>query len=132
MIHTVRTDKDGRFEFTRLPPGSGSIRSYLGLWRESPLTSSESVVLNLQPGEHRELVLGGNGIIVTGQVNATGRGDVELNKNWSLNYLVRRDALEPAGRFPQAQFRSVRPGRVGLVPRSALLRLVGNALRTTS
>jgi thiol-disulfide isomerase/thioredoxin len=64
----------------------------LGPWEDSPLTSSESFPLDLEPGEHQELHLGGAGITVTGTVNATGRGDVALNKNWSLNYLVRRDA----------------------------------------
>jgi hypothetical protein len=90
--YSAQTDADGRFTFARLPPGLGSVRTQLGPWRDSPLTSSESVPLVLAPGEHRELVLGGRGITITGRINATGRGDTELNKNWSLNYLIRRDA----------------------------------------
>lgn len=90
--YQTRTDRDGRFEFSRVPPGLGSVRAYLGPWQDSPLTSSESVPVNLKPGEDKELILGGSGVTVTGTVNATGRGDVELNKNWSLNYLIRRDA----------------------------------------
>ncbi|MEX0585570.1 MAG: TlpA disulfide reductase family protein, partial [Pirellulales bacterium] len=90
--YQTQTDKDGRFAFNHVPPGLGSVRAYLGPWQDSPLTSSESVSLNLEPGEQKEIALGGSGITVTGTVNATGRGDVELNKNWSLNYLIRRDA----------------------------------------
>jgi uncharacterized GH25 family protein/thiol-disulfide isomerase/thioredoxin len=101
----IRTDPEGRFEFKRMPPMVGSVGAYLGPWQESPLTSSQSVPLDLKPGEHRQIELGGEGIAVTGKVVATGRGDVPLDKNWSLNYLVSRDrkARLPA-RFPQLSF----------------------------
>jgi thiol-disulfide isomerase/thioredoxin len=47
--------------------------------------------LNLKPGEHREIVLGGQGATLSGHVVATGRNNDELSKQWSLNYLVSRD-----------------------------------------
>ena len=87
----ARTDADGRFELKRLPPWAGSLKASLGPWRDSPLTSAESLAIQLEPGEHREVVLGGDGAIITGQVIATGRGDVPLDRNWSLNYLISRD-----------------------------------------
>ncbi len=90
-LYNTKTDADGHFEFERLPPIAGSIRALLGPWRDSPLTSSLSVPLDLNPGEHRNLKLGGEGIAVTGQVVATGRGDAKLSKQWSLNYLISRD-----------------------------------------
>lgn len=90
--YQMRTDPDGRFDFERVPPIPGNLRASLGPWRESPLTSSESAPVNLQPGEHREVTLGGRrGVTVTGRVAAIGRGDVPLDRNWSLNYLVSRD-----------------------------------------
>ncbi len=101
----VKTDVDGRFEFERLPPIAGSLKARLGPWQESPLTSSHTLALDLKPGEHQKVSLGGEGIAVTGKVVATGRGDAELNKQWSLNYLISRDrgiAL-PAG-FPKLGF----------------------------
>ena len=85
------TAADGTFSFQRLPPGAGSLRVSLGPWRDSPLTSGESLPLELQPGENREIVLGGEGVALTGQVVATGRDEVPLDQNWSLNYLISRD-----------------------------------------
>lgn len=89
--YPTQTDSQGRYAFDRLPPGAGMVRAYLGPWQESPLTSSESAAIDLKPGEQRNEVLGGDGTTVTGKVVATGRGDVPLDRNWSLNYLVSRD-----------------------------------------
>ena len=87
----AQTDVDGRFHFRRLPPIGGSIRASLGPWQDSPLASSEALPLVLEPGEHREIILGGEGATVNGRVVATGRSNDELSKQWSLNYLVSRD-----------------------------------------
>lgn len=88
--YTSQTDEEGRFEFVRLPPISGNLRAYLGPWKDSPLTSSQSIPLALRPGDQHTVTLGGQGVTLTGRIVATGRGDTPLNKNWSLNYLVRR------------------------------------------
>jgi thiol-disulfide isomerase/thioredoxin len=55
------------------------------------LTSSESIPLELNSGEHRELTLGGDGATINGRVVATGRNNEDLSKQWSLNYLVSRN-----------------------------------------
>lgn len=86
-----KTDANGDFKFDRLPPTKGSIRAYLGPWQESPLTSSESIPVELSPGEHREVKLGGDGAVIKGRVVATGRNNDDLSKQWSLNYLVSRN-----------------------------------------
>jgi thiol-disulfide isomerase/thioredoxin/protocatechuate 3,4-dioxygenase beta subunit len=91
----VKTDVDGYFRFDKLPPENGSVNAYLGPWRESKLTSSESIPLQIESGKTKEIVLGGGGATVHGRVVATGRRNDELNKNWSLNYLVRRNAGIP-------------------------------------
>ena len=111
------TDTDGAFQLNRLPPIAGTVRAHLGPWRDSPLTSSEAVPLQLSPGEHREIVLGGDGATVTGRVAATGRNNDDLSKKWSLNYLVSRDrgvdypveasplSIDPSGRLQLASLR---------------------------
>ncbi|MEQ1827235.1 MAG: M56 family metallopeptidase [Pirellula sp.] len=91
----VKTDVDGYFRFDKLPPESGSVNAYLGPWQKSKLTSSESKPLQMEPGKTSEIVLGGSGATVHGRVIATGRKNDELNKNWSLNYLVRRNSGIP-------------------------------------
>lgn len=87
---TAKSDVNGHFHFERLPPMSGTVRAHLGPWRDSVLTSSKSVPLDLKPGDRKEISLGGEGASITGRVVATGRNNNALNKNWSLNYLVSR------------------------------------------
>ncbi len=107
--YTATTNAEGRFDFARLPPISGNVRAYLGPWQDSPLTSSRSLPLSLRPGEHRELVLGGEGVSITGQVVATGR-EAHLNRNWSLNYLISRDREIPAPKgMPRTSFDPSQP-----------------------
>ena len=87
----AQTSADGRFSFERLPPVAGRLRTNLGPWDDSPLTSSESLTLEPEPGEKHEVELGGDGAVVTGRVVATGRQDAPLNRKWSINYLVSRE-----------------------------------------
>jgi beta-lactamase regulating signal transducer with metallopeptidase domain/uncharacterized GH25 family protein/thiol-disulfide isomerase/thioredoxin len=87
----TQTDAEGRFTFDRLPPMSGTVRAYLGPWQDSPMTSSQSLPIELKPGEHREIVLGGSGATLSGRVVATGRNNDDMSKQWSLNYLISRD-----------------------------------------
>jgi len=94
----ARTDTEGRFTFKRLPAIAGELKAYLGPWEDSPLTSSEAIPLQLTPGEHREVTLGNEGKTIRGRVVATGRSNDKLSKQWSLNYLVSRDAGLP---YPQ-------------------------------
>jgi thiol-disulfide isomerase/thioredoxin len=108
--YSVPTDFDGRFEFDHLPPIAGAVRAHLGPWQDSPLTSSQSVPLDLKPGEHKRVTLGGESSTVTGQVVATGRDDATLNKNWSLNYLISRDrGIELPSEFSNLSFDPRRP-----------------------
>ena len=106
--YRATTSSDGRFSFKRLPLGvAGSLRARLGPWKDSPLTSSVSLPLELKPGENREVVLGGEGAVLTGQVVATGRDKAPLDRNWSLNYLISRDrGVKPpfSAGFPKLGF----------------------------
>jgi|GEM_PF-1002826 len=103
--YTAKTDASGGFRFDRLPPGSYSVRPALGPWEDSVMTSGESVPVDLQPGDKKEITLGGGKVKVLGQVIAwadnadkpskgvvaTGNNADKLSKRWSLNYLISRD-----------------------------------------
>jgi beta-lactamase regulating signal transducer with metallopeptidase domain/uncharacterized GH25 family protein/thiol-disulfide isomerase/thioredoxin len=89
--YNAKTDADGYFQFDRIPPIIGTLQASLGPWRDSPLTSSEAIPLEIRPGEHRKVTLGGERAAITGRVVATGRSNDEPSKQWSLNYLIRRD-----------------------------------------
>ena len=103
--YSAVTDAKGHFELAQLPPIPGNLRAYLGPWRDSALTSSQSIPLDLRPGEQRTVTLGGEGVTLTGQIVATGRGDTKLNKNWSLNNLIKRDGgIELPQEFPSISF----------------------------
>jgi beta-lactamase regulating signal transducer with metallopeptidase domain/thiol-disulfide isomerase/thioredoxin len=88
----TRTNPEGYFDFGRLPPVAGVVRAHLGPWRDSSLTSSQSIPLELQPGEHKQIVLSGKGISISGRVVAKGRSNDQFSKQWSLNWLVSRKA----------------------------------------
>jgi beta-lactamase regulating signal transducer with metallopeptidase domain/thiol-disulfide isomerase/thioredoxin len=87
---SVQTDRDGRFAFPRVPPVKGSVRAQLSVFQESPLTSSQSVPLDLQPGQTAELELGGQGATVRGRVVLSGDAASRIDLSKSLNWLVRR------------------------------------------
>ena len=103
---TAKTDSNGNFRFDRLPPFSGHVKAFLGPWRDSPLTSSQSVPLELKPGEHTKVSLGGQGAVIVGRVVATGRSNSKLSKSWSLNFLVNRNQSVP---FPKPKSLSFSP-----------------------
>jgi thiol-disulfide isomerase/thioredoxin/protocatechuate 3,4-dioxygenase beta subunit len=92
----VRTDTNGRFVFSMIPPSRVVIRPYLSVWLESPLTSSHHLAMDLKPGEKVDLNLGGNGAQVIGSVVLKGDVPEKFDLNYSLNYLIRRhSALSP-------------------------------------
>jgi uncharacterized GH25 family protein/thiol-disulfide isomerase/thioredoxin len=84
------TGPDGRVEFPRVPPGPVRARVALGPWKDEGFRSGPSVPLDLKPGQHAELDLGGAGATMTGKVTLTGKVPADLDCTYSLNYLVRR------------------------------------------
>jgi peroxiredoxin len=90
MMHAV-TDASGRFEFPRVLPGPVSVRVDLGPWEDASYRSGPSVPLDLRPGQQAELDLGGAGATVKGKVTLAGRVPADLDCNYSLNYLIRRE-----------------------------------------
>ena len=96
ILYQIATDKDGCFEFTRVPPGPVSLRATLGPWREEGYRSGPRVCLDLQPGQNIELELGKPGATVEGKVCLTGNVPPDLDCTYSINNLVPRSSqVEP-------------------------------------
>lgn len=98
-MQQIQTDSQGRFEFTRVPPGPISVWVLLGPWQDPGFRSGPHLPLNLKPGQHVELDLGHGGCTVTGKVKLAGKVPADLDCTYSLNKLVR---LEP-GIAPPAE-----------------------------
>jgi beta-lactamase regulating signal transducer with metallopeptidase domain/protocatechuate 3,4-dioxygenase beta subunit/thiol-disulfide isomerase/thioredoxin len=92
----VKTDRDGRFVFPRVPPVKSYVRAQLSVWRDYPFSSSRSVPLDLQPGDKVRVDLGGEGTLVTGRVVLSGDAASKIDLHKSLNWLLRRaPGIEP-------------------------------------
>lgn len=92
----TRTDADGRFEFLRVPAVPVRLSAFLGPWTDPGYRSGPSLPLNLEPAQQAELVLGGNGAIVTGKVKLTGKVPADLDCTFSINRLIcRARAITP-------------------------------------
>jgi hypothetical protein len=87
----VVTDKDGRFEFSRMPPVSSYLWVSIGPWREETFRSGPRVPLDLQPGQQVDLEIGGKGAVVTGKVTLSGKMPADLDCTYSINTLIRRE-----------------------------------------
>ena len=84
------------FVFPRVPPLKASIQAQVSVWRDSPLTSGQSVPLDLRPGEHVVLDLGGKGTVVKGRVRLSGDAASKIDLHKSLNWLLRKvPGIEP-------------------------------------
>jgi thiol-disulfide isomerase/thioredoxin len=102
---TAITDGTGRFVFDRAPPLPSNVHPYVSVWRETKLTSSEHVPLNLQPGETSVVQLGADGIVVRGRVRPSGELAPKLDMNYCLNYLLKRTAgIDPPSPIARAGF----------------------------
>ncbi len=103
MASRCKTDRAGRFVFPRVPPVKSSVRLESRCCETSPIRSSRSVPLDLQPGQRIAVDLGGEGISVTGRVVLSGDPALKIDLHESRNYLIRR---EP-GIEPPAELRSL-------------------------
>ncbi len=89
-LHVV-TGPGGQFDFPRVPPGPVSVQVFLGPWKDEGFRSGPSVPLDLKPGQKVELDLGSGGATVTGRVKLIGKVPADLDCNYSINCLVRRE-----------------------------------------
>jgi beta-lactamase regulating signal transducer with metallopeptidase domain/thiol-disulfide isomerase/thioredoxin len=102
---SVQTDRDGRFVFPRVPPIKGSVQAQISVFQPSPLTSSQWVPLDLQPGQSAEVDLGGKGTVVKGRVRLSGDAASTIDLTKSLNWLLlRAPGIEPPPEIRSAGF----------------------------
>ncbi len=93
---SATTDDMGSFEFERVPPIRCRVLGNLHWSGDYPLSSSQSVPLELNPGDEVSLNLGGNGIEVTGQLALDAQELKDFDYHFSINYLVaRKPGIEP-------------------------------------
>ncbi len=93
-VRSGKTNAEGSFVFERVPPIPSRIDAWLHFSAPSPLKSSQSVALHLEPGETVEVALGGKGIDVKGQLVAENQ-PAKFDYHFALNYLVaRRPGIE--------------------------------------
>lgn len=64
--YQTRTDPAGKFVLSRVPPVPSVVSSLLTSWRDYPITSNQSIPLDLQPGETRSVEIGGDGLLING------------------------------------------------------------------
>ena len=91
----TQTQPDGSFAFDRVPPGPCHVQGWLHFSAASPLTSSESVPLQLAPGQAVDVRLGGSGIEVSGQLVAENQPS-GFDYHFAINDLVaRQPGIDP-------------------------------------
>ncbi len=106
---SVQTDRDGHFEFPRVPPVKASVQAQLSPFLKSPLTSSQSVPLDLRPGQTVDLELGGKGTALKGRVELSGDAASTIDLTKSLNWLLlRAPGIEPSAEIRSAGFTAER------------------------
>ena len=99
----AKTDDQGHFAFSRVPPVPAKLQADLSVWRDDQITSSQSVPLDLRPGEHAAVDLGGSGTALKGRVVLTGEAASGIDLHHSLNWLIRK----ASGVEPPAELRSL-------------------------
>jgi beta-lactamase regulating signal transducer with metallopeptidase domain/uncharacterized GH25 family protein/thiol-disulfide isomerase/thioredoxin len=91
----TQTRPDGSFAFDRVPPGPCHVQGWLHFSVASPLTSSESVPLQLASGQAVDVRLGGSGIEVSGQLAAENQPS-GFDYHFAINDLVaRQPGIDP-------------------------------------
>lgn len=90
-FHCTTTDS-GAFTFERAPPIPCRVEGMIHWSVEGPLSSGQSVPLDLAPGEQRAVDLGAKGAEVIGQLALDPPMNREFDYHFGLNYLVARKA----------------------------------------
>ncbi len=90
------TDENGKFAFPRVPPGKCQLKAELTVWEEYPIASSQSIPLDIQPGQSLRVNLGHDGAEVIGHVVLAGNVPPQFQFRYSINFLVcKKPGIEP-------------------------------------
>ncbi len=93
--HVVATERDGSFTLKRVPPIAARVRPFLHFSEESPLKSSRSMPLVLEPGSETSLELGSEGAEISGRFVVNPPSE-PFDYHFSLTYLVaKRSGVDP-------------------------------------
>ena len=87
-----RTDEEGRFVIDHVPPGKATVGPHIAYYG-SVRTMSDGRKLDLRPGETRQVVIGGTGRPVIGQLTAVNGTVTE--DTWRLTGILVREAYNP-------------------------------------
>lgn len=87
---TARTDSDGRFAIIGMPPLKCALAWKCSSSQEEAGGTSESIPLDLQPGETANVGVLGAGAEIRGQVVLQGEQASEIDFSRSLNYMLRK------------------------------------------
>ena len=90
--YQTRTDDEGKFVLRRVPPVPSVVSSWLSSWSDFPITSNQSIPLDLQPGETRTVEIGGDGLQVDGRVRLIGDGADKIEFRYGIHWMVRVEA----------------------------------------
>lgn len=92
---SITIGEDGSFYFPQVMPGPNTLSTFLGPWEPSPLTSSETAIIDVKPGESVLYDLGKQGATLVGQLKFQGNVPQGLNWTYSINHLVRKSPAMP-------------------------------------
>ncbi len=84
----TQTDNEGRFVFDHVVPGPVLLEPDLGAWEQSVLTSSQHLLLIVEPGRTYKVALNGTGRTVVGKVVLPPGQTREMNWGYGINYFV--------------------------------------------
>ena len=94
LVYNARTDADGHFVFTNVPPGTSVIYRTPHVIMGATTTESHRWPLELKPGEHREIDYGFEGRQVVGHV------ETEFPADWQNDAQVLALKIPPAPQAP--------------------------------
>jgi len=84
----TRTNDEGRFVFDRVTPGPVVIKSDLGPWEPSELTSSQHIPLIVQPGRTYNVALNETGRTVAGKAVLPPGRTRKMTWSYGINYFI--------------------------------------------
>ncbi|MCE3018664.1 MAG: M56 family metallopeptidase [Pirellula sp.] len=92
----TRTDTNGKFIFSKVPSVPSTVGSLLSSWEDYPITSSQFLPIELNPGETKTVNLGGDGLQIHGRVQLKGDGAEKIEFRYGIHQMVRVDGGEIA------------------------------------
>ena len=85
---SVRTDSEGRFAFSRVPPVDVNVSVPMNPWKDEGFRSAPSTPVSLYPGHKAEISLGGKGATINGRGRLVGNVPPGLDFTYSVSTLV--------------------------------------------